>query len=202
MNTRKIYFSMIGLTTLLVIGVVAAMFSAQSILQKHSDGLTNVKLENQVLDNQQASLQKAKVAIEKYSELNDIAKTVVPKDKDQARTVRDISAIANQLGIKLSSITFPASTLGQTQTSKTVSKETQVTPVKGLKGVYQLQITVQQDKDIPISYDTFLKFLERLETNRRTAQVTNITITPSDSSPNNLTFSLTLGTYIKPWTQT
>lgn len=198
MNTKKIYFVMIGLSVLLTVGVVGAMFGALNILQSHSDGLTAVKLENRVLENQQASLQRAKTAITKYSELNDIAKTVVPKDKDQARTVRDISAIAGELGIKLSSITFPASTLGQSQTAKTNSKETQVTPVKGLKGVFQLQITVQQDKDIPITYDTFLKFLERLETNRRTAQVTNITITPSDSQPNNLTFSLTLGTYIKP----
>jgi hypothetical protein len=196
MNTKRVYFSMIGLTIILLIGVVAAMFGALKILRVHSDGLTNVKLENRVLDNQQASLQKAKAAITKYSELNDIAKTVVPKDKDQARTVRDISTIASELNIKLSSITFPASTLGQS--TKTNSKETQVTPVKGMKGVYQLQITVQQDKDIPISYATFLKFLERLESNRRTAQVTNITITPSDTSPNNLTFSLTLGTYIKP----
>lgn len=82
MSTKKIYFGMIGLTSLLGICIFITLFSALNILKSHSDGLTEVKLENRVLENQQASLLKAKRAIAKYSELNDIAKTVVPKDKD------------------------------------------------------------------------------------------------------------------------
>lgn len=196
MSTKKLYFLMLAVTGLLCFAIFAGTLVGLNVLKKHSDGLMEVKLENQVLNNQQASLIKAKKAIEKYSDLNDIAKTVVPKDKDQARTVRDISAIADELGIKLSSISFPSSSLGEG--AKTSNKETQVSPVKGIKGVYQLEITVQQDKDIPISYEVFLKFLERLESNRRTAQVANITITPDGRDPSRLSFNLILGTYIRP----
>ena len=187
---------MMAITGLLSLGILGATFLGLNILKSHSNSLLEVKLESQVLENQQASLLKSKEAIEKYSELNEIAKTVVPKDKDQARTVRDLSAIASELNIKLSSISFPASSLGES--TKSTSKETQVSAVKGIKGVYQLQITVQQDKDIPISYDTFLQFLERLESNRRTAQVANITITPDAKQTDKLSFNLTLGTYIRP----
>lgn len=196
MSTKRLYYLMIAITALLSVGILGATILGLNILKSHSNSLLEVKLESQVLENQQANLLKSKKAIEKYSELNEIAKTVVPKDKDQARTVRDLSTIANELNIKLSSISFPASSLGESK--KTTSKETQVSAVKGIKGVYQLQITVQQDKDIPISYDTLLKFLERLESNRRTAQVANITITPDAKQADKLSFNLTLGTYIRP----
>lgn len=196
MNTKKIHYLIMAGTGLLAISLVICLSLGLNILRKHSDGLAEVNLESQVLQNQQTNLAKAQKAIDQYSELNDIARTIVPKDKDQARTVRDISTIAGDLNIKLSSITFPASSLGDSK--KTTVKETQVSPVKNIKGVYQMQITVQQDSQIPVSYGTFLKFLERLESNRRTAQVTNITITPSTSQPGKLSFNLTLGTYIKP----
>ena len=199
MNTKKTFYAMICLSILMTAGIIVAFISSFGILKKSSDELVAVKLENRILDEQQSFLVKAKKDIETYKELNGIAQSVVPQDKDQARTVRDITSIASSLGIKLSSVSFPASTLGQSsKISGAKTAVTQVTPVAGIPKLYEMQITVQQDTGAPISYEKFLDFLSKLEKNRRTAQVTSVTIQPSTSNRNNLTFNLVLSTYIKP----
>lgn len=199
MNTKKVYYGMLGFTGILFISIFVALFLSLKLLKSHSDGLVEVKLESRLLDNQQASLTKAQKSIKEYSELNEITKAIVPQDKDQAKTVREITNIANDLNIKISSISFPASSLGSATTSKKAkAAETQVIPVKGIKKVFELQITLQQDKDVRIPYSTFLLFLEKLESNRRTAQVKNISITPSEVNRDFLSFNLVLSTYIKP----
>lgn len=198
MSTKRVYIMMIGLAGLLSIAVIGALLLSLGILHNQSDKLVEVKLENRVLDEQQTSLLQAKKSIEKYTELNTIARAVVPQDKDQAKTVRDISAVASSLDIKLSTISFPASTLGQPKTANGKSTVTQVAPVSGIPNVYDMQISVQQDTTTPITYDKFLEFLGKLETNRRTAQVTSVTVQPTIKDRTKLTFNLVLSTYIKP----
>ncbi len=203
MTSKKLFFGMLATTGLLVLGVAAAMFGSLSILAKQSDSLVDLKLQNRVLEEQQTSLIQAKKAIEKYTPLDQIARKVVPQDKDQAKAVRDISSLASSSGIKLSGISFPASSLGQKNTtapgsSKTPTNVTQVTPVNGIPGVYVMEITVQQDTAAPITYDKLLEFLGKLETNRRTAQVTNVTVQPNAKDRRLLTFNLILNAYIRP----
>lgn len=190
---------MLSVSGVLSLAVVAMVLGGVSVLKGYSNQLVDVKLENRILDEQQTSLVTAKKSISTYKDLNQIAKAVVPQDKNQAQTVRNISLIASDLGIKLSAINFPPSTLGQSQKNTTKKTgETQVKPVTGLLKVYEMEITVQSDTDSPISYDKFLDFLSKLENNRRTSQVSNITILPSSSDRTKLTFNLVLSTYIKP----
>lgn len=196
MSPKKVYILMLIVTALLGITVPASALLSTKVLKKHADKLLEAKLQSKVLDEQQASLNTAKKAIDTYTELNLIARSVVPQDKDQAKTVRGITDIAKSLGIRLSAVSFPPSTLGQSS-KNTKAKQTQVTPVPGLKGLYQLEITIQSDNAAPITYDRFLDFLEKLENNRRTAQVSNITILPTTDG-SKLTFNLVLSTYIKP----
>lgn len=195
MSPKRMYLAMLVATALLGAGVLCSVALSTNTLKHQATGLLEAKLQNRVLDEQQTSLVTAKKAIQTYTDLNIIARSVVPQDKDQAKTVRNLSDIAKDLGIRLSAISFPPSSLGQS--SKTAKKETQVTPVSGLKGAFEMQITVQSDSNTPITYDKFLSFLERLENNRRTAQVSNITILPSTDG-SRLTFNLVLSTYIKP----
>jgi hypothetical protein len=75
---------------------------------------------------------------------------------------------------------------------------TQLTPVKGITGVYDLKITVQQTENAAVPYSTFITFLEKLEQNRRTAQVSSISVTPSTKNPNLVAFTLIIDEYIKP----
>ncbi len=199
LNPQAAYFTMIGVCCFLGVTLVASTLIVNSLLHKQSDKLVAVKLDNRLLDEQQTALQVAAKTVQKYSELNKIAQSVVPQDKDQAKAVRELVKIADESGIKLGAISFPASTLGQKQAKgKTSSSETQVKPVDGIPGVFVLEINVQQDTNNPTTYPNLINFLAKLENNRRTAQVTNVTVQPTPKDRTKLTFNLVLNTYIKP----
>ncbi len=210
MKSKNSFYAMAGLVALLIVGNISAVYFGDLLLTKKSESLMSVKLESRVLDEQQISIKQAKKDIEKYQGLEKIAGSIVPQDKDQAEAVREIIKIAGDNGITISTISFPASTLGQiapkvikTDGAATATKPiapgiTQTTAVEGIKGVFSLQINVQQDTSKAITYDRLIGFLSALEQNRRTAQVTNVAVTPNPTDRNKLTFNLTLLTYIKP----
>ena len=209
MSSRRVFLLMCVAVGLLGVANIGAVYAGNLILQSKSRKLSGLKLDSRVLDEQQSAVSKAKKDIETYASLEQIAKSIVPEDKDQAAAVREIVKIATDNGIKLASITFPASTLGQIVPKAAVEKDstapkvvtppvTQVQIVDGIPGVYALQITVQQDSANPVSYDKFIGFLGALEQNRRTSQVSNITVQPNATDRSKLTFNLTINAYIKP----
>ena len=113
MNTQRLSYFLIALTLLSGIGLLGSAVAADRIISQKSAELSKIKAQSQVADELQQSLKKNKADIAKYAELNAIAKTVVPQDKGQAQTVGEIVKIAADSNIpNLSSITFPASTLG------------------------------------------------------------------------------------------
>ena len=199
----------------MLIGLIGGAYGVNSLLSKESRKLTALKAKSQALVQEELALKKAKKDITKYAELEKITRAVVPEDKSQAEAVREIVNIAAANGISLASITFPASTLGNTSsgtvvpstapaasatstattTPKTLS---QLQPVKNISGVYQLLVTVNSDSDKPVPYNRFINFLSDLEHNRRTAQVSSITLQPDNNNRNLLNFNLTLTEYIKP----
>lgn len=213
MNTKRFFYLMISFVVLLCIGLICITIGGNIIFKKQSDKLVGVKAKGQVAEQQKVSLAQAKKDIEKYNELDAIAKTVVPQDKDQAKTVREINKIAAESGIQISQITFASSNLGQAPTKAPASSEeggdstsqdktqqapsiSQVKPVEGINGVYSLEITINSGDD-PVSYYGFLKFLEKLEANRRTAHVSEITVSPTENG-SDVTFTLKLNAYLKP----
>ena len=213
MNSKRVFFIMCGIVGILVVSTIGMVIAGNQMLHKKANSLMSYKLDNKVLDEQQSSLNQAKKDIEKYADLEKIAQSVVPQDKDQAEAVREIVKIAGDNGIVLSSVSFPVSTLGQTapkasstdQSSASSSTSTPKTPpvtqvqaVDGIPGVYTLQVNIQQDANKPVTYAKFISFLSSLEQNRRTSQVTNITVTPNPGDRSKLTFSLTLQAFIKP----
>ncbi len=212
MNAKKFFYVMVGCIVLLSALVAASVFTANYFLNKQKDKLVNAKIENQVVEEQQKYLIQAKKDLEKYAELSEVARSIVPQDKDQAKTAREISAIAAQSGIHLDAITFPISSLGGVAAAPTTSSTgssssssssatrvptglTQVVPVEGIPGVYSLEIIVTSQSSVP--YYQFLNFLERLESNRRTAHVKKLILSPTDNG-DGLSFILTLNAYVKP----
>jgi len=203
---------MLGIITILLVGIIGGAYEVNGLLQHKSTALVNLKLEDQVLSSQQVGLTKAKKDVATYNGLNQIAKTIVPQDKDQAQAVLEISNLASASGIRqLGSITFPASSLGglgnsspstttptSTSTSTTKNNLTQLTPVVGISGVYQLQITITQSSDDAVPYTQFINFLSKLEQNRRTAQVNSITLTPNVTDSSKVAFTLVINEFIKP----
>jgi hypothetical protein len=213
MNAKRAFFAMLGSIVFLVGLCAAGTYLAFTMLTNEGQRLLDLKLEDAVLDKQNSSLVQAKKDIAEYEGLEMIAKTVVPQEKDQARTTLELINLAAQSGITISSIEFPESLLGEaakksksktttdgtTAPVKTVdSNTTQLTPLTNLKGVYTMEIQVESDSAQPISYDQLLTYLKLLENNRRTAQVRNISISPSTENRNEISFSLVLNSYVKP----
>lgn len=199
MNSKKLSGILMVLVALLGAGLIASVYGANKLLISKSDQLMALKAATIATTEQEAELIQAKQDIQTYRDLNEIAKSVVPQDKDQARTVREIVDLAKQSGIaRLSSVAFPPSTLGGGGKTKTPGGLTQVLPVKGLGGVYNLQITITQSNNEPVPYGNFIKFLSKLEHNRRTALVSSINIQPDSEKPDMVSFTLVIDEYIKP----
>lgn len=204
MSPKKFSYVMVSLVVLLFAGVIGVTAGGYLLLKSQSEKLSNLKAQDEVTKQQEVSLAQAKADIAKYTPLDDIAKSVVPQDKDQAKTVREINIIAAQSGISLQQISFDTSTLGLPSGSSSGSSPnssqnlSQVKPVEGIPGVYSLGITVSTGDSSPVAYNQFLQFLEKLEANRRTAHVSSISVTPSDKNTGEVNFSLVLDAYLKP----
>ena len=212
MTSKRLHIILLGIITLLLVALVGGAYEVNSLVGSESVKLSTLKAKDKALSQQQTGLKVAKKGLAEYSELEQIAHAVVPEDKNQAETVRQLSNIAAANGITLSSISFPASTLGSTAAVAIGSgsigtptpapaantKTSQLTPVKNIPGVYELPIVVTSDSQNTASYSKFISFLSDLEKNRRTAQVTNISIAPDQNIKGNVSFVLTVNEYIKP----
>ncbi len=203
MNPKRFFFVMLAATIVLAGAFIGVILFGKNLITAEGSTLKDLRLENAVLDKQTTALNQAKRDIAEYSELEIIAKSVVPQDKDQARTVLELVNIANESGIRLTGVNFPASQLGQVSgrgsRNRVVDNNlTQLTPLDSPKGVYSMEIRLDTDPDRPVQYGQLIDFLRRLENNRRTSQVANIQITPDINNRNILSFNLTVISYIKP----
>jgi hypothetical protein len=219
--SKRLYYALIALVCLLLVGLVAGAYGINQLLTSRAAKVTSLKAKSLALSQEQLSLVKAKKEIKVYTDLLKITQSVVPEDKDQAEAVREIVNIAAANGISLAAINFPASTLGLgangsvgssssgvastapaspslNNPNSSASRLSQLLPVKNIPGVYDLLITVQSNTNKPVAYNSFVNFLSNLEHNRRTAEISTITLQPSVNNRNLLSFTLTLNEYIKP----
>jgi len=214
MNSKRVFQLILGGLLLGAIASISSVVFANQLLQNNAGKLDELKLENKVLEQQELALIQARQDVKKFSSLKNIARSIVPQEKDQARAVREIIAFAQDNNITIANISFPASNLGQI-TPKASTPEssatdnnapapaapsiTQVKPVEGISGVFRLETVIQSDDENPISFEQLTGFLERLEQNRRTAHVSNLTIRqPDNTDRSKLAFTLTVNVYIKP----
>lgn len=213
MTSKRLYFVLLASLVLLGAAGITGVWFGNKMLQQKTARLTAAKTENIILDKQQQALIQAKKDIEKYSELEKIAKSIVPQEKDQARTVREIIKLADESGVKIGAITFPSSTLGNAapkaatpapgETSPApaapaVPATTQVKAVDGIPGLYQMEVNVQGQAGQTLTYQRFISFLKRLEQSRRTSQVNSLTVTPNSTDRNVVSFNLIINVYLKP----
>jgi len=211
MNSKRFFYVMVGVVVLLGGLTVATVVLGNMALTKKTSKLTELKLENRVLDEQKVSVTQAQKDIEKYAELERVAKQIVPQDKDQAKAVRELVKLAEQSGVSVASVSFPSSNLGAaapapvkpadgeaaTPVAPAAPAISQVKPVDGITGLYQMDITVQSNPDTT-TFPELVEFLRLLESNRRTATISSINITPNSTNRGQLTFTMTLYVYIKP----
>lgn len=218
-KSKRLKYILLGTLALLVVAFVALFVFGMSMISKKSQKMVDLKLQNKVAQAQLDSLSLAKAEIEQFSYFKEVAKDVIPDDKDQAQAVLDIVRFARESGILIQSITFPTSNLGPgantaTPTGGSASATTaspstaisQAKPVPDIKGLYSLELTITPESGptLPakdkITYDKMLDFLRKIERNRRTAQITQVNVQPqtTDSSGEYVSFSLIVNIFIKP----
>jgi len=212
MNVQRLRLILLGLIGLEIVVFVGVCVLGLSKLSGQSQKMVNLKLQSSALDYQLTSLGEAKKQLQQYSYIKNVVAEVIPNDKDQAQAVLEINQIAQQAGITIGSISFPASTLGSSgadaATASSTSLISQAQPVSGAKGLYsvQLNITPQSGSQVPasqqVTYSKMLDFLNRIEDNQRTAQITQVTVEPQGGSTGNavssITFTLSINIFIKP----
>ncbi len=199
----------LGLAFLLFLLIAAKGLSG---LNSKGNELTQLKLKDRAVQAQLSSLAIAKKEVETYAYFKDVAKTVIPEDKDQAQAVLDITRLASQAGINIGSITFPNSSLGgsapsagggqsaanpaaqpgatNAQSASSKAAISQAKPVAGIPNVYSLELTITPESGVQVpenrkvTYPKLLDFLKKLENNRRTAQITQVNIQPEGDETN------------------
>jgi hypothetical protein len=209
---RMILMTSLALLTVAFFGT--ALFGLSALSSK-SESLVKLKSQSQNTENRLNNLEQAKKEVNKYNYFKEVASSVIPSEKNQAETVLEIYQMAQQSGISIQSITFPASTLGQNvgtpapgaptdaASASTQTTLTQAKAVPGIAGLYSLELTITPDagKDVPpaqqVTFPKMLDFLKRIENNRHTAQITQVGIQPATDSQT-LSFSLTINIFIKP----
>lgn len=213
MNVKKFRLILLGIFTLAIVAFAGIAILGLNILSNKSSQMVELKLKNKTAESQLSNLEISKKDIEKYSYFKDVAKSVIPEDKDQAQAVLEIFQLAQAAGIGIQSITFPSSNLGARSTLPADSATTtpsaaaskaisQAVPVSGIPGLYSVQLTISplSGSQLPpsqqITYAKMLDFLSRIENNRRTAQITQVNIQPA-SGGQQLNFSLTINIFIK-----
>jgi hypothetical protein len=200
MKAKHLYYVLIGSAAIALLCLVIVGYGANALLGRQAQKLSDLRALSNAGTQQQTAIVKDKQDVTQYSELNTIAKSIVPQDKDQAQTVQQINKIAQDSGItKITSITFPASALGVTNAGAAAKVGlTQLTPVAGITGVYNLQITISVAANDSVPYGNFISFLAGLENNRRTAEVSSVSVTPDPTHAGRVAFTLIVNEFIKP----
>jgi len=215
MNPKNMRLVLICILGALSVLFVAIAFMGTSIISGKSRQIADLKASENTANAQLTKLLNAQREVEKYSYFNDIAKTVIPADKNQAQAITDISTFARESGFDLESVSFPTSNLGQraaatgSKSATSGGQKTQASPVSqakafgGIPGLYVLPVTVtpQSGTQVPpqrqVTFPKLYNFLSKLERNRRTSQITEVSITVDDNSPA-INFTMDINLFLKP----
>jgi len=211
-DSKTLRWILIGSLILSVLILLIVSSYGLSLLGGKSRELVDLKVQSLTAEQQLTNLEKSKKEVEHYTYFKEVAKTVIPAEKDQAATVLEVFKIADQSGLSIQSITFPSSnlglgtTLGTRDATSSAAKQnviTQARPVSGISGLYSLELTITPETgpeappDKHVTYAKMLNFLKRIENNRHTAQITQVNIQPENSG-HGLSFALTINIFIKP----
>jgi hypothetical protein len=228
MTVKKIYRVLLLLFAASIVGSVLLVRYAANWLSESSVELNSLRGEVTELERQWTDLERAKKVLTEQSEYITTLGLVLPEDKDQARVVEELYAIADQANVKIDSVGFPSSTLGSAAPPKPVASTeatastsdastatapapapmktvSQATPVKEIPGVQAIELSIgtitSKDPSIKgIRYEEMTKLLNLIERNRRTMQIRAIGIgqTQNPGSVPTYDLSLSIVIFIKP----
>jgi len=180
-----------------IIGSGALVYVSNNWLKTKSESIQQLKLEIAGLQKQQEISIAAKSALENYQTTIDVTDAVLPSDKDQAGVINQLIQIGNEVGLTIGSISFPSSEeLGNAGTA-TAPSQTIAHPT--IPGVFIVPVTLsgitKPDNSGP-TYSQMIELLKAIETNQRTMQISNLTITPKIGDEYDVSISMNL--FIRP----
>ncbi len=201
MNSKKVFITLIVIIVLLVIATAGVFYGANILLKKSSTKLSQLKIENAVIEQNEKVYQKAKNDLIKYQDLKVAVNEALPKEKDQAKALKELIQIGNTTGVKIEKIEFTDSTLGdkaKTTTSPTAAGTaiTQAKPISGISGVQGIEMKITlagPNSNTAINYNSFIEFLDLVSNNRRSMQISNLNI-----QPNLKKADVTINIFVKP----
>lgn len=175
MTPKKTFFLMLG-GVLVVLGLAGFgyYFTRQQLYDKTAS-LSKVKADVDAIDD---SIEDTKNVLAQYEDLSfidAIASDVLPPEKVQSDLIEQIYTLANEAGVTLRTINF-TSPQGTPTTDPSL---TQTVPLEGVAGVHSLPVSLSYETD---NYSGFIRFLEKLEENRRKLQVGRLGINPVKES--------------------
>jgi hypothetical protein len=209
MNAKKFNRLLIAFLILVIVGAAAMLFFGNSFMKNSANQLISTKLDNIGYDTEEQTYLQARKDLEKYRNLSEVIQKILPKSKDQAQAVGELYKIGDETGIIIEKVQFSNSTLGQkvaassttnqNSTTKSNSGITQAQPVAGMPGVLGMDVSVSllPVSGKTISYDNMIKFLQKVEVNRRNMQIKQISV-QTDTKNGGVTFQLTLTIFVKP----
>lgn len=204
MNSKKLYFILIGIIVITIAGTSTLVVFANKFLANESvklDTARSMSQKNALLDAKYKQISaNSRYWQEPSRDLYSTVKSMLPLQKDQAEAVDLIQQLAaeSSAGLKLNSITFPSSDLGAkapaptsspsgssetaTAPAATVTKVTQTKTIKDIPGILAIETKISLKPPAAgatnIDYASFLKFIDGLTNNSRLMQVTELSVSP------------------------
>lgn len=218
MTSKRLYYILLSTLLILIIGIGVSVYFGNKIMQDKANELKIIDLEDKVTTKKLSLLQNAKKELNDNKDLQATIDEALPKTKNQAEVVAELYQMAAQSNIKISSITFPSSTLGDkkastgsastdgssaqsstaSNTPTSNSTSTQTKPVPSVSGVNSVDValTFAPTSGESIPYNNMLEFLSLVEQNRRTMLINTLQITP-DLKNGGVSFSVNLKLFVK-----
>ena len=218
-NARRFNLILLVVLGLQIVGGVALTIYANKWLTRKSESLVTLKLDTIKLEEKQRVNLAAANDLEKYESTRLLLEKIVPKSKDQAKTIGELQTIATETGVTINTMTFPSSELGNNTSTATVvgttptaaasntSAVSQAKPVANIPGLLGIEVSLSQidrksgDPGDGVTYSQLLNFLEAIEKNRRTMQIKTLLVLPLKSTGglvSGYTLSLTMNIFVKP----
>lgn len=200
MNSKRLYFLLITIIVLTVVGTSTLIFYSNKYLSNESVKLNTARSmgqKNTLLDLKYKQISaNSKYWQEPSRDLYTTINDMLPTSKGQAEAIGLIQKLAeeNSKGFKLNSITFPTSELGAAKAAATTTtttdtstpsptptpaaKITQTKVLKDVNGILAIEakISLKPIGTGTIDYQSFLKFLDGLTNNTRLMQVTELSV--------------------------
>ena len=183
-NARRIFYLLIAINIILVGAIAATFILANNIAGSKSKSIAYTKADIESNEQAISNLQTLERTVSQNKEIEEIAKKVLPQDKEQSAALAELDKFSKTSGVGIKQISF------------TPGKGGGLVAPTSLKGVSVISVNVHCDA---ARYDQLLSLLKLIENNQRRMQVTSVALTPSEITQGKLDkIDLALEIYLKP----